>query len=221
MSNSLLKITQDGSHTLYMPEIDECYHSTYGAVQESEHIFVKDGFSACNKSKINILEIGFGTGLNAFLTLLEAARQKKHVHYTGIELYPINVSDALLLNYPEVTVPEKRKEFELLHTTAWNEWHEVSPFFQLKKIKDDFTRVDFTDKFDVIYFDAFSPEKQPEMWTEYLFKKLYLCAEKKAILTTYCCKGAVKRALKAAGFSVEKLPGPAGKREIVRAVAVK
>ena len=218
MSNPQLKITQDGSHTMYVPEIDECYHSTHGAVQESEHIFIKDGFRTCMEDTIHVLEIGFGTGLNAFLTLLEAQHQNKHVYYTAIELYPVETEKAVLLNYPELTESEKRTEFERIHTSVWNEWQAITPFFQLKKLNDDFTRINLTEKYDVIYFDAFSPEKQPEMWAEYLFKKLYLCAEKKAILTTYCCKGTVKRALKAAGFSIEKLPGPAGKREILRAI---
>lgn len=218
MSNSLLKITQDGSHTLYVTEIDECYHSTHGAVQESEHIFIKDGFRTCMKDTIHVLEIGFGTGLNAFLTLLETERQNKRVYYTAIELYPVEGEKAFQLNYPEQTQPEKRTAFERIHTSAWNEWQEITSFFQLKKINDDFTRINLTEKYDVIYFDAFSPEKQPEMWTEDLFKKLYLCTREKAVLTTYCCKGTVKRALKAAGFSIEKLPGPAGKREILRAL---
>ncbi len=217
MKNPELKITEDGSHTLYVPEIDECYHSTHGSVQESRLIFIQYGFLESKKEEVNILEIGFGTGLNAFLTLVETKKLEKKVNYTAVELYPVETSKAILLNYPELIENSKRSDFEKLHTSEWNKWEEISPNFRLNKIKGDFTKTDFTDNFDVIYFDAFSPEKQPEMWTTELFRKLYLCSSKNAILTTYCCKGAVKRAMKDAGFLVEKLPGPIGKREILRA----
>lgn len=212
-----LKITEDGSHTLYVPEIDECYHSIHGSVQESKLIFIQYGFLACEKEEINILEIGFGTGLNAFLTLIEADKFNKKVNYAGVELYPVEESKALQLNYPELIETSKRSDFEKLHTSAWNEWTEITPSFRLKKINGDFTKTVFDDKFDVIYFDAFSPEKQPEMWTADLFQKLYLCTNENGVLTTYSCKGVIKRAMKEAGFLVEKLPGPIGKREILKA----
>ena len=217
MKNPELKITEDGSHTLYVPEIDECYHSTHGSVQESRLIFIQYGFLESKKEEVNILEIGFGTGLNAFLTLVETKKLEKKVNYTAVELYPVETSKAILLNYPELIENSKRSDFEKLHTSEWNKWEEISPNFRLNKIKGDFTKTDFTDNFDVIYFDAFSPEKQPEMWTSELFRKLYLCSSENAVLTTYCCKGTVKRAMKDAGFLVEKLPGPIGKREILRA----
>ena len=218
MQSPELKITEDGSHTLYVPAIDECYHSTHGAVQESMLIFIQYGLLACTKNEINILEIGFGTGLNALLTLIEAEKSHKNVRYTTLELYPLEAEKAVILNYPEVTDTSKRREFELLHTSEWGQEISVTPGFQFKKLETDFTQADFTAKYDVIYFDAFSPEKQPEMWTEDLFRKLHQCSAKNGILTTYYCKGSVKRALKSAGFSIEKLPGPAGKREILRAV---
>lgn len=217
MRNPQLKITEDGSHTLYVPEIDECYHSTHGSVQESNLIFIHYGFLESKEEEINILEIGFGTGLNAFLTLVEAEKLAKKVNYTALELYPVETSKAILLNYPELIENSKRADFETLHTSTWNIEMEISPNFRLNKIKGDFTKTNFSDKFDVIYFDAFSPEKQPEMWTPELFRKLYLCSSENAVLTTYCCKGEVKRAMKEAGFLIEKLPGPIGKREILRA----
>lgn len=217
MKDLKLKITEDGSHTLYVPEIDECYHSTHGSVQEAMLIFIQYGFLESEKEEINILEIGFGTGLNAFLTLLEAEKSSKKVNYTAVELYPVETSKAILLNYPELIDISKRADFEKLHASEWNKWEEISLNFRLNKIKGDFTKTDFTDKIDVIYFDAFSPEKQPEMWTPELFRKLYLCSSENAVLTTYCCKGEVKRAMKEAGFLIEKLPGPIGKREILRA----
>jgi len=211
-----LKLTEDGSHTLFVQEIDECYHSTHGAIQESRHIFIEAGLKQCPKEEIRILEIGFGTGLNAFLTLLEAERNDKLIHYTTLELYPVELEMALLLNYPEELAPGKREAFEKMHTAGWNVETPVTPLFVLNKIETDFTEFMFQDKFDVVYFDAFSPEKQPEMWGEALFEKIYSHCNTGAVLTTYCAKGIVRRAMQAAGFVVERLPGPPGKREMLR-----
>ena len=209
-----LQITDDGSHTLFVPKIDECYHSTKGAIQESRHIFIEAGLKQCAKSEINVLEIGFGTGLNALLTALESDFS---VRYTTIELYPVPIEQALKLNYPVLLGTESVVLFEKIHSSPWNEKVQISENFSITKLNADFTRTEFDEKFDVIYFDAFSPEKQPEMWSEEMFRKLYLCASENAVLTTYCAKGAVRRAMKAAGFAVERLPGPPGKREIMRA----
>jgi len=221
MQKPQIRNTADGSDTLYVAAIDECYHSTNGAIQESLHIFINDGFRECKNERVKVLEIGFGTGLNAFLTLLESEKTDKNVNYTGIELYPVDISDALKLNYPELTDKSKISEYQQIHQCAWNEAMQITEKFTLTKLLADFTETPFEEKFDVIYFDAFSPEKQPEMWSENLFKKLYLCAENDAILTTYCAKGAVRRAMQAAGFTVERLPGPIGKREILRARKLK
>lgn len=209
-----LQITDDGSHTLFVPEIDECYHSTKGAIQESRHIFIEAGLKQCAKSEINVLEIGFGTGLNALLTALES---DVSVRYTTIELYPVPIEQALKLNYPELLEDESVVLFEKIHSSPWNEKVQITENFSITKLNADITRTDFDEQFDVIYFDAFSPEKQPEMWSEEMFRKLYLCASENAVLTTYCAKGAVRRAMKSAGFAVERLPGPPGKREILRA----
>jgi len=217
MQKPIIKTTADGSDTLYVPEIDESYHSTNGAIQESMHIFINDGLRTCTKKSIKVLEIGFGTGLNTFLTLLEAENTNKTIFYTALELYPVDVSEAVKLNYPEWVDITKKSLFEDIHYSRWNEAVKITDHFTLIKLLTDFTKADFSGKFDVIYFDAFSPEKQPEMWSEELFRKLYAYAEKGAALTTYCAKGAVRRAMQAAGFSVERLPGPAGKREILRA----
>ncbi|MDP4237940.1 MAG: tRNA (5-methylaminomethyl-2-thiouridine)(34)-methyltransferase MnmD [Bacteroidota bacterium] len=213
-----LKVTEDGSHTLFVPEIDECYHSTHGAIQESQHIFIEAGLKQCPKPEIRVLEIGFGTGLNAFLTFLEAGRSGKQVHYTSLERYPVSVEKALQLNYPEELVPGERRAFEQMHVSAWNAPVQVNDYFSLEKIETDFTRFDFTGMYDVIYFDAFSPEKQPEMWSRELFEKIYTHCYPGAILTTYCAKGMVRRVMQAAGFTVERLPGPPGKREILRGI---
>jgi len=211
-----LKLTEDGSHTLFVPEIDECYHSTHGAIQESRHIFIEAGLKQCPKKEIRILEIGFGTGLNAFLTLLEAEKSEKIIRYTTLELYPVEMETALLLNYPDELAHGKRQDFEKMHTVEWNIEIPVTPYFMLKKVETDFTGFVFKDNFDVVYFDAFSPEKQPEMWSEALFEKIYSHCNSGAVLTTYCAKGIVRRAMQAAGFVVERLPGPPGKREMLR-----
>ena len=211
-----LKITEDGSHTLFVPEIDECYHSTHGAIQESRHIFIQAGLKQCQKEKIRVLEIGFGTGLNAFLTLVEAEGSGQKIHYTTLEKYPVEVEKAGLLNYPEEINPGKKQAFLQLHASSWNEEVRITPFFTLEKIESDFTEAIFKNQFDVVYFDAFSPEKQPEMWSQSLFEKIFAHCNPGAVLTTYCAKGVVRRAMQGAGFKVERLPGPPGKREILR-----
>ena len=216
--NYELILTEDGSHTLFVRAIDECYHSTHGAVQESCHIFIEAGLKQSAKTEIRVLEIGYGTGLNAFLTLIEAERSSKQIRYTTLERYPVDVKSALQLNYPEGHSLLLKSYFEQLHTSPWNVQVEISPFFTLEKIETDFTQYDFDGLYDIIYFDAFSPEKQPEMWSEKLFKTLYAHCNPGAILTTYCAKGVVRRALQSAGFTVERLPGPPGKREILRAL---
>jgi len=215
---SELLITEDGSHTLFVPSIDECYHSTHGAVQESRHIFIEAALKQCNKSEIRVLEIGFGTGLNAFLTMVEAERSEKQVHFTSLEKFPVSIDKALLLNYPEEIDSEKRVAFELMHTSPWNVEVQITADFSLKKIETDFTIYKFSEMYDVIYFDAFSPEKQPEMWTEERFKALFLHCNEGAVLTTYCAKGMVRRAMQTAGFVIERLAGPPGKREILRSL---
>jgi len=216
--NSELLITEDGSNSLYVPEIDECYHSSHGAIQESRHIFIEAGLKQCRKSEINVLEVGFGTGLNAFLTMIEAERSGKQIQYVSLEKYPVETEKALRLNYPEELSPEKRSFFELMHISAWNEKIQITPFFSLEKIKTDFTQYTPEHKFDVIFFDAFSPEKQPEMWTQERFELIYKHCNHGAILTTYCAKGVVRRSMQVAGFIVERLAGPPGKREILRGV---
>lgn len=213
-----LKTTIDGSHTFFVPAIDETYHSSHGAIQESSHIFIEAGLKHCMKTEINILEIGFGTGLNAFLTLTEAVKTNLKIKYTTLELYPINSEKAIQLNYPELLESEYRNLYEKLHTLNWEEEIQVNSNFSINKIKTDFTTFHFNNNFDLVYFDAFSPEKQPEMWTQEQFEKIYNHSNNNAILTTYCAKGAVRRAMQTVGFKVERLPGPPGKREILRAI---
>lgn len=212
-----LQLTADGSHTLYIPEMEEHYHSVNGAVQESRHVFIDAGLHQLCGSEIRILEIGFGTGLNAFLTLLEAARLGKTIHYTSIERYPLEKEIVRALNYPRQISPAAEPLFYALHETPWNVSVPVTPYFTLHKMEGDSNSCLFPDIADLVYFDAFAPDKQPEMWNQPIFDKLYRGTSPGGILTTYCAKGTVRRMLQAAGYTVERIPGPPGKREMLRA----
>ena len=187
-----LQLTADGSHTLFIPEMDEHYHSVNGAVQESRHVFIEAGLHHLERREITILEIGFGTGLNAFLTLLDAEACQRKIHYCSIELYP--------------------------HQAEWNVAVQVTEFFELHKIQGDSNTCALPDRIDLIYFDAFAPDKQPEMWNQEIFNRLYARMTGGGVLTTYCAKGVVRRMMKEAGYSVERIPGPPGKREMLRAI---
>lgn len=213
-----IEITNDGSPTLYVPELDEHYHSVKGAATESRHIFINMGLHHCTLNEVNILEIGFGTGLNAFLTLLDADAHKRRIRYTGLELYPLGEECLRQLDYPAQICPERSADYYRMHRTPWEEEAALTPFFSLRKLKTDFTQWQPDMRFQLVYFDAFAPEKQPAMWTPELFERLYQCLDEGGILTTYCAKGVVRRMLQGAGFTVERLPGPPnGKREILRA----
>ena len=209
----MIEKTDDGSTTLFVPELNEHYHSTKGARTESQHIFIDMGLKASDALAPRILEIGFGTGLNAWLTLEEAERSERNIHYTGLELYPLEWQMIEQLNY----VTDKEL-FEHLHTAPWQEAVSITTHFTLLKMEVDVNKWQTEESFDLIYFDAFAPEKQPEMWSQELFNRLYVLLNDGGILTTYCAKGVIRRMLQAAGFIVERLPGPpGGKREILRA----
>jgi tRNA U34 5-methylaminomethyl-2-thiouridine-forming methyltransferase MnmC len=213
-----LEQTADGSYTLYVPELDEHYHSVKGALTESKHIFIDMGLKHSSVTAPHILEIGLGTGLNCVLTLLEAKENQRHVYYTGIERYPLNEEIIRKLNYPSIIEKECEEDYFAIHQAPWEEDVCLSPWFTLHKMEGDFTHYSFEQKYDIIYFDAFAPEKQPEMWEQSLFDNLYQVLNEGGILTTYCAKGVVRRMLQTAGFKVERLPGPpGGKREILRA----
>lgn len=212
-----LEKTADGSYTLFVPEMDEHYHSVKGALTESEHIFINMGLKHTTIAEPHILEIGFGTGLNAFLTLLETERNQRKIHYTTLEKYPLNAEVLQQLNYPEIIAPEAAELYYKMHHVVWNVPVAITPYFTLQKIETDYTTFSFQQKYDIIYFDAFAPEKQPEMWSQQLFDNLYQTLNPGGVLTTYCAKGVVRRMLQSAGFTVERLPGPpGGKREILR-----
>jgi tRNA U34 5-methylaminomethyl-2-thiouridine-forming methyltransferase MnmC len=214
-------ITGDGSSTLFVPELNEHYHSTHGAIAESTHIFISEGFDRINKFPAHIFEMGFGTGLNAFLTLLEAEKKGKEVHYTTIEKFPLEANTYRNLNYPVLIDPLKSEIFSALHEAPWNTKTRISNHFVIYKIPGDLQYLKFKDSgFDLVYFDAFGPDVQPELWTEEIFKKLCTAMTKSSSLVTYSVKGTVKRALKVSGFTIEKLPGPIGKREILRATKI-
>ena len=209
--------TADGSHTLFVPEIEESYHSIHGAIKESTFIFIEQGLRKISKNPVHVLEIGFGTGLNALLTVLETERTHTIIHYTALEQYPITVQSALLLNYPEL-LENSGDFFEKMHQATWERDVAINPFFVLHKVNADFTTFSLKGMYDVIYFDAFSPEKQPEMWHESGFRKIAEHCKPDAVLMTYCAKGSVRRTLQKVGFQVERLPGPQGKREILRGI---
>jgi tRNA U34 5-methylaminomethyl-2-thiouridine-forming methyltransferase MnmC len=212
-----LLLTEDGSHSVLHPELHETYHSIHGAIQESEHTFINAGLRQCNQSSLNILEIGFGTGLNAFLSLIETEQSQQKVFYTAVELYPLSLEAAAALNYPDLIAKDKKEIFYFLHSSPCQNSIPLTKNFELHKIQEDFTKLRLTGTYDLVYFDAFSPEKQPEMWKEDRFQMIYDCCNPGAILTTYCAKGAVRRALQTAGFFVERIPGAKGKREMLRA----
>nr|WP_321405464.1 tRNA (5-methylaminomethyl-2-thiouridine)(34)-methyltransferase MnmD [uncultured Carboxylicivirga sp.] len=209
-----LKVSADGSHTLYVPELEEHYHSVNGAINESMHVFIEPNLRFSTKEQVSILEIGFGTGLNAFLTGLNQGN--KCIFYHSLEKYPIAEELALRLNY--CANPEEQLFFEKMHLAAWQEESEITQHFTLLKDETDLISATFNRKYDLVYFDAFAPEKQPEMWAPEIFQKIYDAMNDGGILTTYCAKGVVRRTLQACGFTVERLPGPKGKREMLRAV---
>ncbi len=211
-------LTSDNSHTLYNETVGEHYHSTFGAIQESEHIFIEAGlkYVSENKDEINILEIGLGTGLNSFLSLKFAIENDLTIDYLGIEAFPIEMEDAKKLNYPANLGMEKEMFLEIHKPT--NEIIKIGNKFSLQKklVKLQETELPL-ENFDLVFFDAFSPDAQPELWTEEVFAKIFNSMKTGGVLTTYSCKGIVKRALRSVGFKIKRLPGPPGKREFLRA----
>lgn len=214
-----LFLTEDGSHSVRIPELNVTYHSRHGAIQESVHVFIESGLKYLSKKSITILEAGFGTGLNALLSLTEAEKQDLGILYDAVELYPLDRGFIASLNYLTLLqLPHLVNEFSLMHACEWNVASKISGHFALKKIRGDLRHVELTGNYDLVYFDAFDPVVQPELWTTEVFKKLYDACNAGGVLVTYCSKGIVRKAMTEAGFSVSKIPGPKGKREIVRAL---
>ena len=220
-----VKQTNDGSNTLFVPELNEHYHSIHGALQEALHVFIKHGLQPVIENAtepIRMLEVGFGTGLNAILTLQTFLTEKATVFYDSLEKYPLKEELVTELHFENFILnPELLEYFEQLHAAPWNETVKISSNFSLQKIHADLETRSFPDQYyHLIYFDAFAPEKQPHLWTEEIFKKLAATLKTNGVLVSYCAKGSFKRALKAAGFAVEALPGPPGKREMTRATKI-
>ena len=216
MSKKNLIITEDGSHTLFVPEVGESYHSRHGAIQESRHIFIDSGLRMIDKKDIRIFEMGFGSGLNALLSFDYARNYDKNIIYDTIELYPLSIEEASEFNYPQI-LNIALDDFMILHKSEWETRHQLSPGFNLFKSKRDLLRFKPDAEYDLIFFDAFSPNVQPDLWKTPIFKDLYDSMPTGGILTSYSVRGDFRRALKDAGFQVEKIPGPPGKRHITRA----
>jgi tRNA U34 5-methylaminomethyl-2-thiouridine-forming methyltransferase MnmC len=215
-----LLVTADGSHTLYVPELKENYHSGFGAHTESQHIFIQGGllkaFSEF-RGTLRILEAGFGTGLNALLSLDAAARYQRKLHYTGIEAYPLPGELISQLNYTTDRYQEHYDAFIAMHRAPQGQETLITPGFRLIRHSSRLETFTPDDTFHLCYFDAFAPDIQPELWTQQIFSKIFHALIPGGLLLTYSCKGEVRRNMKACGFQVEKLPGPPGKREYLRA----
>ena len=216
--NPEIRITADGSHTLFVPGMDEHYHSHFGALTESRHIFINAGLASLNSDRVSVIEVGFGTGLNALLTALYAEEHSIEVTYTTLEKYPLDPSIILQLNYGSLTGSRGSELFEAIHAAPWDEKSQVSGWFSLHKIQADLTAGGTGGLFDLVYFDAFGPDKQPEMWSEQVLHRIAAVTRTGSVFVTYSAKGSLKRSLRSLGFEVTLLPGPPGKRVITRAV---
>ncbi|MFK7936733.1 MAG: tRNA (5-methylaminomethyl-2-thiouridine)(34)-methyltransferase MnmD [Saprospiraceae bacterium] len=214
--------TQDGSHSIFSEQFGVSYHSKYGAIQETKHVFINAGLrlKAVVQRDIAILDIGFGTGLNALMTLLEADKRNLQIDYVAYEAFPISDEQARILNYPTVLdlKPDYTAAFQQMHFSDWEILHQLTDNFSFTKHLAVFDEVDYQNKFDVVYFDAFAPNSQPELWERPIMERMYNALKPDGALVTYCAKGSVKRTMKALGFTIEKLQGPPGKREMTRAI---
>lgn len=219
MSNVKILCTSDGSHTLTSSEFGECYHSANGAIQESLHVFINAGLKAVLKPRLKVLEIGFGTGLNALLTLMEAEKGGYHIYYESVEKYPVDISIINQLNYCQHLNISREKYFLPIHNCAWGEAEQLTDSFTLKKVQSDLqTYLPSYFDFDLIYFDAFAPDTQPELWSVNIFATIFQHMSSGGVLVTYSSKGLVKQHLRGVGFTVKRLPGANGKRHMLQAV---
>jgi len=222
-----LILTSDGSHTILLSELNVTYHSVHGAIQESDHIFIKAGLNGLLQAEprnLKIFEMGFGTGLNALLTIIAAEKPQTRVYYETIEQFPLDINDTIPLNYcTQLHREDLQPVFDRLHNCEWGKEIKLTTQFAFQKLKVNLLNIGIPgtsatfETFQLIYFDAFGPDVQPELWTKEIFQKMFAMLEPGGVLVTYSSKGEVRRALQAAGFFVEKLPGPKGKREIIRA----
>jgi tRNA U34 5-methylaminomethyl-2-thiouridine-forming methyltransferase MnmC len=216
--DTIIKLTSDGSHTLYVPELDEHYHSHFGAVTESKHIFINAGLGSIEGESVALLEVGFGTGLNALLTALYASEHSIKVNYTSLEKYPLSPAVISQLNYGSLTGEGGVELFGAIHAAPWDTPSVISEWFTLHKTVSDLTTDQPEGLFDIVFFDAFGPDKQPEMWSMAVMSKIAAVMHAGSIFVTYSAKGSLKRMLRALGMEVTLLPGPPGKRVFTRAV---
>lgn len=212
-------LTDDGSSSIFLPELNEHYHSSRGALQEARHVFIQNGFHFFNKTELRIFEMGFGTGLNALLTLKESITHELKVQYTGVEVFPVSLDQVNSLNYPELIDPKLKDDFLKMHESEWGKPARINEYFELCKYEQDIRDFLHPDSsFDLIYFDAFGFRAQEEMWDIKILEKMYYLLVEKGILVSYAARGQFKRDLKSLGFEVESLAGPPGKREMTRAI---
>ena len=209
--------TNDGSTTIHLPEWNESYHSKHGAIQEAYHVFIKNGLSLFEGKSISILEIGFGTGLNCFITYVEAKKNSKTIDYVGVEANPVEMDEAMQMNYPKEIDESKTMIFNQMHECNWEQRITLSDNFMLTKRRQFFQDIKDEAVFDLIYFDAFGFRVQPELWSEQIFAAMFKALKSNGVLVTYACRTSIKNAMLSAGFSVEKLAGAPGKREMLRA----
>lgn len=216
--------TEDGSHTLELVGMDEHYHSTFGAVQESRHVYIQHGLQSLSGGigAVSILEVGFGTGLNALLTLMATQKKNLQVYYFALEPFPLQREEYEALNYASLLSETGLQEgFLKFHECEWSKDIKFFPGFVFRKEKTRLEAASLSGHFfDLVYFDAFGPDTQPELWTQPMFEKVSSAMNPGGILTTYCAKGSVRRAMKSSGFAIEKLSGPPGKREMTKAVKI-
>lgn len=210
-------ITDDGSHTLSLEEMDETYHSTHGAINEAQYVYIQNGLKLSEKENIRVLEVGFGTGLNALLTLETLLKDQEiaSIHYTTLEKFPLDLSIIEQLNYGNLISPSALEAYKLLHDAEWDKEVEIKKGFTLRKVKMDLKTDELKGAYDVVYYDAFAPSKQAEMWEAPVMKKITDVMDNESVLATYCAKGDVRRLLKGLGLKTKRTPGPPGKHEML------
>jgi tRNA U34 5-methylaminomethyl-2-thiouridine-forming methyltransferase MnmC len=213
-----IRETADGSKTIYLPELDEHYHSSHGALQEAQHVFIKYGLSHCSQDYLTILEMGYGTGLNALLTYFASEKRNQYIHYIAIEAFPPTEEEWRAMEYHKHNPSDESLEvFEKMNLAPWNQVTSLSEHFVIEKRQVKFEELDLkSESVDLIFYDAFGPRVQPDLWTLERFQDCYNWLTDEGVFVTYCAKGQVKRDLKTAGFKLEALPGPPGKREMTR-----
>lgn len=215
--NREIRTTGDGSHTFYVHELDEPYHSIHGSIQESSHVFIEMGLQHIEGNTFRILECGLGTGLNLLLTLIESYRQRRQIYYHAAEKYPLDPDEYRVLNFESILTDASPDSLLRIHEGPWNQPFKLADHFTVFKEQSDFRNMDPIGLFDLVYFDAFAPNKQPALWSEKVFSKIFSLMNPGAVMVTYTSKGTVRRTLTTCGFNVEKVPGPPGKREMIRA----